>query len=340
MANVTTKKHIMPEINFLNTPHISVLLPVYNGAKYLKDAIESILNQTYSDFELIIINDGSQDNSVSIIERFNDTRIRFFCQPNMGLAATLNRAIGLANGIYLARQDQDDYSLPTRFEKQVSFLDLHPNCGIVGCLAQIWKEDIKTRQSFKHSTDNLSLKFDLLFNNPFVHSSIMIRKEILNKIGNYSTNTDRQPPEDYELWSRVSRKYEVANIPDVLHIYREAKDSMSRTGIHPFIGNVVKISSENLCFVFGRSIPDFELTQLSALVNGEYEKVSFPPNLWRMSSLICCAAQRLIDLYSFRHYMFFYRVFACLLKLYCRFLIYLCFRFVKWAKTFQSSRGV
>ena len=109
----------------MRQPLISVILPVYNGSLYLKESIDSILNQTYTNFELIIINDGSKDNSEEVIKSYNDDRIKYLSQENRGLAATLNIGIKLTNGIYIARMDQDDISLPERFKKQI-FLSL-PN---------------------------------------------------------------------------------------------------------------------------------------------------------------------------------------------------------------------
>jgi len=191
----------MSNNEFSNLPMVSVLLPVYNGAAYLSAAVDSVLNQTYQNLELIIINDGSTDQSASIVEQFRDSRIRFSNQTNRGLAATLNRAIDLSRGKYLARQDQDDLSFPTRFAKQVDFLESHQKCGMVGTWAEIWEVDQRSRRAHKHPTDDLILKFELLFDNPFVHSSVMIRKEALDIVGTYCTDKSRQPPEDYELWS-------------------------------------------------------------------------------------------------------------------------------------------
>lgn len=240
----------------------------------MKDAIDCILNQTYDDFEIIIIDDGSKDDSSSIIQQFEDPRIRFITQENIGLAATLNRAIKLSRGKYLARQDQDDLSFPQRFEKEVAFLDAHPDHGMVGTWAEIWEGPNRTERAHKHPTDSLILKFDLLFNNPFVHSSVMLRKTALNKVGLYSTDKSRQPPEDYELWSRIARQFEVANIPEILHVYREIPKSMSRDGINPFLDRVVNISAENLAFVAGRAHPDQMAVDLAALVHGAYHRIS------------------------------------------------------------------
>lgn len=264
------------EMNLKTTisPLISVLLPVYNGAAYLEDAIQSILSQTYDNFELIIINDGSTDETVAVIQKFNDPRIRYYTQKNQGLAATLNRAVHLANGVYLARQDQDDISFPRRFEKQVTFLESHPNHGMVGTWAEIWEGARKTERVHKHPAESLILKYELLFDNPFVHSSIMIRKTVLETVGLYSTDMSRQPPEDYELWSRVARKFEVANIPEILHVYREVPSSMSRVGPNPFLDRVVNISTENLAHVLGKANSDQDVINLAVLAHGAFHRLS------------------------------------------------------------------
>ncbi len=227
-------------------PLVSVILPVYNGEKYLAEAVESILSQSYQNFELVIIDDGSKDKSQEIIKRFKDKRIRVYTQINKGLAETLNRGISLAKGVYIGRQDQDDFSYPQRLEKQVNYLNKNQKCGLVGTWADIWEDgNEKTHRFHKHPSTNKLLQFFLLFNNPFVHSSVMIRKTALKEVGFYSTDKSRQPPEDYELWSRIARKYDLANIPEILHAYREVPLSMSRSKLG-FKSKVVKISRENL----------------------------------------------------------------------------------------------
>lgn len=250
----------------MKQPIVSVLLPVYNGATYLKQAIQSILDQTFTNFELIIINDGSKDNSAEIVKSFDDPRIRYEEQKNAGLAETLNRAIELSSGRYLARQDQDDAALPDRLAKQVAFLDTHPDYGLVGTWATIRTEDELTKRLHRHPSDNGTLQFALLFDNPFVHSSLMIRKEALEKIGHYTTDPKRQPPEDYELWSRLTRSYCVANLPQALQVYRETGGSMSRTGIDPFTEKVIDRSVENMT----NWLPDADeraIRQLATLVH-------------------------------------------------------------------------
>ena len=274
-------------------PTVTILLPVYNGAAYLRETLDSLLQQTCHDFELIIIDDGSRDESARIIQSVNDNRIRFYRQDNRGLAATLNRAIELSRGEFLARQDQDDVSLPHRLESQLNYLVSHPNCGLVGTWAEIVSGTEKTGRAHRHAAENYCLKFDLLFDNPFVHSSVMLRKSAVEAVGMYSTDPSRQPPEDYELWSRLSRKWEVANIPEVLHIYREISTSMSRDGVNPFRNRVIDISVENLQWLLGDATVGSTIHDLAALNHATYSRVN-PHARWRaISRLVMDAADKL-----------------------------------------------
>ncbi len=272
---------------------VSILLPVYNGAAYLRESLDSMLRQSYQDFEVIIIDDGSRDESARIIQSVNDHRIRFYRQENRGLAQTLNRAITLSRGEYLARQDQDDMSLSDRLEKQLRYLAAHPQCGLVGTWAEIVSGTEKTGRSHQHAAEDYCLKFDLLFDNPFVHSSVMFRKSAVEGVGMYSTDPSRQPPEDYELWSRLSRKWEIANIPEVLHIYREIPTSMSRDGVSPFRNRVIDISVENLEWLLGDTSDGIAIRDLAALNHAAYVRVS-PHARWRdISRVVIDAADRI-----------------------------------------------
>ncbi|HSI22289.1 MAG TPA: glycosyltransferase [Methylophilaceae bacterium] len=230
------------------TPRISILLPVYNGARYLADAIDSILNQSFSEFELVIVNDGSKDHSARIVAGYTDTRIRYFEQENQGLPATLNRAASQAHGEYLFRQDQDDISHPNRLERQVAFLDQHPEIGIVGSWARIFSEnsDVKPERIHRHPAGTSAIAFSVLFDTPFVHSSVAIRRSVFEAVGGYSCDRERQPPEDFELWSRICRFSAGANLPEILVDYREVPGSMSRTLQDVFAERMIKISHENL----------------------------------------------------------------------------------------------
>lgn len=185
--------------------------------------------------------------------------------PNRGLAATLNLGISWAHGPYIARQDQDDLALPGRFAKQLAFLEANPDVAMVGTWSQIYAGDVPTPRYHRHPGSNEALQLELLFDNPFVHSSMMIRADVLREVGGYCEDKSRQPPEDYELWSRIARQYRVANLPEVLTVYREVAGSMSRTGDNPFLGNVIRISTENLCHVLASDHPVADCAALAEL---------------------------------------------------------------------------
>jgi len=265
---------------------VSVILPVYNCPAYIGAAIKSILDQTFENFEFIIIDDGSTDSTPEIIQTFTDPRILFFRQENQGLAATLNRGIELSRGKYIARQDQDDISLPERLAKQVKYLDSYPECAMVGTWAEIYREEKKTKKAYRHPSDNVILQYELLFNNLFVHSSMMLRKSILEQIGVYSTDRERQPPEDYELWSRIAHKYEIANIPEILHIYREIPHSMSRTGHSPFLDHIVTICAENIAWASHTPVNDPNPINIAALTHNAYDRLIGEPDFRSMSAVL------------------------------------------------------
>jgi glycosyltransferase involved in cell wall biosynthesis len=251
---------------------ISVVLPVYNGAKTLFDSLLSMLNQKGVNYEIFIIDDGSTDNSFEIATRLinehSNENVQIYQQKNKGLAKTLNIAIDKASSKYIARQDQDDISFPGRLLQQFNFLEQNQNVAMVGTGAQIYIENKPTDRFHNHPTSSKALKLELLFDNPFVHSSMMIRKNVLDKIGGYSEELSRQPPEDYELWSRIARKFEVGNLPDVLMIYKEMPSSMSRISETPFLDNVIKISAENLFFVLSKNYSQSECLLLSQIYHG------------------------------------------------------------------------
>lgn len=201
-------------------------MPVYNGQDFLKEAIECILKQSYTNFEFIIINDGSKDRSDEIIRAYSDQRIKYINQENKGLGATLNIGLGLCTGKYIARQDQDDISHQHRFKKQIEFLENNPNVILVGTWAKIFQDNSSFIQYHKHAADPCLLKFDFMFDNCMVHSSVMFRKTALDQAGNY--NPDRNLYEDFDLWSRFMQVGDLANIPEVLVDYRHHDKGLSK----------------------------------------------------------------------------------------------------------------
>jgi hypothetical protein len=270
----------------LATPDVSVVLSVRNGGSDLPKAIDSILAQTFTNFELIAINNGSTDRTGAYLDSISDSRLRVCHQADAGLAAALNRGISLAKGRYIARQDHDDLADPSRIAKQVAFLDTHPDHALIGTRAAIWIGDRPSGRFHDHPADDQILRFDLLFNNPFVHSSAMIRKSALDHVGVYTTDPSRQPPEDYELWSRIARHYRVANLAERLTVYREVPSSMSRAGVQPFLQKLVTISSENLAHATGATAPRQIHIDIAALVHGAEISVSRKLDVKQVSAVI------------------------------------------------------
>lgn len=193
---------------------MSVILSVFNGADVVSDAVESILSQTFNDFEFIIINDGSKDNTANILDRYNDARLKVLHQDNMGLTRSLNKGIKLSKGRYIARLDADEESLPGRLSRQVGFLDSNPEVGIVGSFCTNYDQVNGTKEDVHVPVTNLEIRKWLLKNNAFVHGSVMIRREVFENIGYY--NEDFKYIQDYELWPRIANKYKTYNLPEVL----------------------------------------------------------------------------------------------------------------------------
>jgi hypothetical protein len=274
-------------------PTVSVVLSVKNGGRDLPQALGAILSQSFSDFELIVINNGSTDGTGTYLDGVADPRVCVFHQSDAGFAAALNRGISLARGRYIARQDHDDLADPSRIAKQVAFLDTHPEHGLVGTRAEIWVGDAPSGRSHDHPTEDDILRFDLLLNNPFVHSSVMMRKAALDHVGSYTTDPARQPPEDYELWSRIARHYRVANLAERLTVYREVPSSMSRAGAQPFLERLVTISSENLAHACEAMVPEQVHVDIAALVHDADVRVSRQPDAEAMYAVIAEAGRKI-----------------------------------------------
>lgn len=206
-------------------PKITVFMPVYNGEKYLREAIESILSQTFTDFEFLIINDGSTDKSVEIIKSYNDKRIRLIDnQQNLGLAKVCNLGMSLANGEYVARMDCDDISVKTRLAKQTKFMDMHGEVGICGTWIKMF--GTINYKNIYPTTDE-KLKARLLFNTCFAHPSVIIRKKIF--IDNHlKFKKELEPGDDYYLWTEASIATSFACLPKILLYYRMHTDNISK----------------------------------------------------------------------------------------------------------------
>jgi len=205
-------------------PLVTVLLPVYNAEAYVGEAVQSILVQTCRDFELLIINDGSTDRSLEIIRGFRDNRIRVINnETNIRLIATLNKGMDLARGKYIARMDADDISLPERLRKQADFMETHPEVGVCGTWFELFGNHKKI---VKYPEKDESIRIMLLYQTPFCHPSVMLRKEVFDR------HAVRFLPEfihaeDYEVWVRIAPYTRFANIPEALLRYRLHEQSVS-----------------------------------------------------------------------------------------------------------------
>ncbi len=202
---------------FMPMPLVSVLMPVFNGEKYLTEAINSILKQTYSNFEFLILDDGSTDKSITIVQSYKDARIRHIIAPqNSGIEKTLNKGLELAQGKYIARMDCDDISLPRRLQYQVAFMEQHPETGVLSAAIRIMKYGYAEKVRRWPITDD-ALKIHLLFYNPLSHPVVMMRK---SAIDGFQYPFDCQYAEDYRLWTLLAQHTKFANLPDVLLRYR------------------------------------------------------------------------------------------------------------------------
>ena len=205
-----------------DSPIISVVMPVYNAEAYLQEAIESILNQTFTDFEFIIVDDASTDNSHKIIEEFSkkDKRILILKnEKNFGIAETRTIGTKYAKGKYIAVADADDVSISTRFERQYNYLEKHSDCGVVGGFIQLFDSDTgKIIGVRKYYEDDANLRKRLFLYCPIAQPVCMIRKEVFENIGYYDPKYP--PAEDLDLWFRIGRRYKFANIQEILLKYR------------------------------------------------------------------------------------------------------------------------
>jgi glycosyltransferase involved in cell wall biosynthesis len=224
-------------------PEISVILPVYNAENFVSEAIESILNQTFTNFELFIIDDASTDKSVEIIKSYSDKRIILIQKPlNTGYANSLNIGIELSKGSFIARMDADDISLPNRLLSQINYLHKHPDIGLVGSWVKYFGT---TNGEWQYPITCSDCFAELLFNNPMAHPTVMFRKKIWNDY-KLAYRPDRVPTEDYDLWVQFSEFTHLANIPEYCLKYRIHNDQISKTKESITQGIIDKIWEEFL----------------------------------------------------------------------------------------------
>ncbi len=210
-------------------PKVSIVLPAYNMAPYLRETLDSILRQTFTDFECIVINDGSTDNSADILNEYDkrDPRMRVINQANQGLVKTLNSAIRQARGAYIARVDGDDPSFEDRLEKQVAVLDDRPGVVLVGGGFEIMDEHGYFLETVHIPTTDADLRRAMALRNPFGHAGVLFRKDAALEAGLYTGN--HGPTEDYNLWMRLSQVGQLAALPQPVYRYRIVGNGISQS---------------------------------------------------------------------------------------------------------------
>ncbi len=238
-----------------NNPTISVIMSALNASRFIREAIDSILQQSYKDFEFIIINDGSTDSTEEIIKSYTESRIVYIKnEVNLGLAKSFNIGIRAAKGQYIARMDADDISLPHRFETQLELLEAHQDIGIIGSSILVINENGHKLRTNTRPLTHEGIKWASLFSTPMYHPTIMGRAEIFK---NNPYNEDLKNSEDYELWSRLLFQSPIrfANIDEPMLLYRAYRGSFTQTvnmdqrviSAHNTLGNIrhyLKIDGE------------------------------------------------------------------------------------------------
>jgi glycosyltransferase involved in cell wall biosynthesis len=215
----------------ISTLKVSVVMPAYNAEAYLDEAVTSILGQTFRDFEFIIIDDGSTDNTASILKKYEqiDARIRVYHQENQGMIAALNRGCQLARGQYIARMDADDISFPRRLERQLEFIKKHPQIGILGTWVYSVDKNGSVRGTWCPPTSSKMLKWTLFFGVCVAHPSVLMRRDVITHLNFY--RPDAVHGEDVDLWFRASSLTEFGNLSEVLLKYRVWTGSTHQSGL-------------------------------------------------------------------------------------------------------------
>jgi glycosyltransferase involved in cell wall biosynthesis len=209
-----------------HTPTVSVVMAVYNGARYLRHAVDSILDQSLPDLEFVIVDDGSTDDTASILDSICDPRlVRVDNGRNMGLTRSLNRGITASTGCYVARQDADDWSLPERLARQVAYLEAHLDVGLVGTGSRWIDGQGGFVRDWQPQTDPADIQQRMLSAMPFLHGTLLFRRSCLADVGGYD---ERLPvAQDCDLLLRIAERWEVSNLPDVLYVHRRHEDTVT-----------------------------------------------------------------------------------------------------------------
>ena len=251
-------------------PLVSVIVPCYNYAHFLPDCLKSILGQTFKDFEAIIVDDGSTDNSKEVAKRFlSDPRFHYIYQVNQGLSAARNTGIRNAKGEFIAIVDPDDMWFPTKLEEQIKFMEKHPSYGLVYSDAELYiggKHSSRTVRNGKLFYDGWCFE-EMLMDNGVVCPSVLIRKECFDTVGLFDDEVLAMYSEDWDQWLRIARKYKIGSIQKPLLYYRVHERSMSKTDFQRHFKNIIITLERHLPY----------------LKRDEEQKLVLEHHLWRFA---------------------------------------------------------
>lgn len=237
------------------SPAITVLMPVFNARDYLAESLESVLGQSFGDFELLVIDDGSADGTGDYFAALADPRVRVLRNDrNLGLTRSLNRGLDAATGRYIARMDADDIAEPRRLERQVELLSAHSSVGIVGSGRRLIDEGGRSVAEARAVPDDLGIRWKCLLGNPFAHPTVMLRREVLDR-HHLRYDPAFRTAQDYELWTRLLCHTRAANLERPLLRYR-LRDGISRTSKAEQLANHDRIALAAV----RRLVPGFAIT--------------------------------------------------------------------------------
>lgn len=211
----------------MESPTVTVIMPVYNTEAYVGDSLKSILEQTYTKLQVVVVNDGSTDGTQAVLDRFTDPRLQVVQQANGGVSAALNKALSLAKGALIARQDADDISAPERIAKQVAHFQVNTATVILGTWGRFFSPDDGPDAFLERPTSDAAIRFAVLFDSPFVSTSVMFRADVLERVGGFDES--RTVWDDYDMWSRLVLAGQAANLPERLVRYRVVGTGLTQT---------------------------------------------------------------------------------------------------------------
>jgi len=203
----------------MKTPILSIIMSVHNDERFVGEAVASVLGSSFTDLEFLVTDDGSTDGTPAILSQFNDERLTVIQHTkNQGLTSSLIEAIARSHGQYIARMDSDDVSLPSRFERQVAFLEEHPDYALVGCRYVLIDEEGHDLATVDLPETNAEITTQLLSTNPFCHGATMFRRSVIDEVGSY--RPEFRYAQDYDLWLRINEHFNAHNLPDYLYKWR------------------------------------------------------------------------------------------------------------------------